>query len=78
MSEIKTIALALFLLSLTVLIVIYCIEKAHEPDFVSPETVEFTYLDRGYTAEDAKAIREMCETRGCSVDENGKILVNQN
>lgn len=75
MTEIKAIAFVTFLMSTTLLVSIYFVEKLQEPEFVSPETVEFMYLDKGYSAEDAKAIREMCELKGCSVDENGKILV---
>lgn len=78
MSEFKTITFCILIACLIVLVGIHFSEKLQEPKFVSPETVEFMYLDRGYSAEDAKAIREMCELKGCSVDENGKILVNQN
>lgn len=78
MTEIKAIAFVTLLASLTVLVAIYFAEKLHEPEFVSPETVELMYLQKGYSAEEAKAIREMCELKGCSVDENGRILVNQN
>lgn len=78
MTEIKAIALCTLIASLIVLVGIHYAEKLQEPQFVSPETVQFMYLDRGYSMEDAKAIREMCELKGCSVDENGRILVNQN
>lgn len=78
MSEIKAIAFCTLIASLTVLIGTYFAERLQEPDFVSPEAVELMYLQKGYSSEDAKAIREMCELKGCSVDEDGKILVNQN
>lgn len=78
MTEIKAICFVTFLMSLALLVSIYLVETLQKPEFVSPETVEFMYLDKGYSTEDAKAIREMCELKGCSVDENGKILVNKN
>ena len=77
MSEIKAIAFCTMIASLAVLVGAYFAEKLQEPEFVSPETVELMYLQKGYSNEDAKAIREMCELKGCSVDDDGRILVNQ-
>lgn len=78
MLKTKHIVLICLATFLTILAAMYFVDKLNEPVFISPETAEFIHLNKGYSPEDAKAIRVMCEQNGCSLDENGNLLLNSN
>lgn len=73
MSLIKFAAMLCLIASLAILVGLSYVQKIYEPPTVSPESAEFILLDKGYSAETAKSIRDMCEDKGCYIDEDGLI-----